>query len=131
MRIFNTGSGNFWQSKIGEQLGKLKKNPQYSKLDKDILLIIEKIGQEALPLCRHFKIWPIIELKRRELIYNWRGRGTISIPFGLGAKISYSPDPIRKSSTVAMALDREIGKQTNVIKKFLKGCFWHLFEVIP
>jgi len=130
MRVFNTGTADFWGSSIGEQLRLLRvTNLHYHLAGPVVRVLIEKFAREAMLKCRRFGIWPIIDLRSGMISFVWRGRGEVVISLK-GTKISYTPDPIRRSSTVGMLLDLT-SLQPGSLDKFVKGCFWHLLEVRP
>jgi hypothetical protein len=115
---------------IGEQLRLLRvTNLQYHLANPSTRALIEKVGREALPKCRQFGRWPIIDVRSNTAVFTWRGRGEIVIPLR-GTRLSYTPDPIRKSQTIGMVLDLTSGVSGSV-EKFVKGCLWHMLEVFP
>jgi len=129
MRVFNTGSGDFWHSRIGEQLRWLRLTvPQYHQAKLPVAALVERVARGALPACRRTRRWPDLNIRRDAVSFEWRGRGEIIVALN-GLRIAYSPDPIRKSGTFAMVLDISSGSSS--IDKFLRGCLWHLFEVLP
>ena len=131
MRVFNTGAIDFWGSMIGEQLRLLKlTNLQYHLTSRSVRDLIEKVAKDALPKCRRFGKWPILDVRRGAVTFTWRGRGEVAISTD-GAKIAYTPDPIRRSNTIGMVLDLTSATQSGSIDKFIKGCLWHVLEVYP
>lgn len=130
MRVFNTGAGDFWRSRIGERLRWLKlTNSQYHRAKGPVVALVEKIARAMLLQCRRFNQWPTVAVRRDAVFFEWRGRGEMSITLS-GTKMVYAPDPIRKSKTFAMTLDLTIASPA-AIDKFLKGFLWHLLEARP
>jgi hypothetical protein len=131
MRVFNTGAANFWNSTIGEQLRLLKvTNRQFYQVNTFVRLLIEKIGKEVMPKCRQLGHWPCLDIQNGSLVFVWRGRGEICVSLK-GTKISYIPDPIRKSTTIGMMFDLTSNTHSGSIEKFIKNCLGHLLEVLP
>jgi hypothetical protein len=129
MRIFNTGAGDFWRSKIGERLRWLRlTTPQYYQVKAPVAILVEKVARGILPACRRHGNWPDIGIRRGMVSFEWRGRGEIAVSLS-GLKVSYTPDPIRRSKTISMVFDASSGLLS--VDKYLKGCIWHLFEVQP
>lgn len=130
MRVFNTGTADFWHNPIGEQLRLLRvTNLHYHLINPSTRALIEQIGREAAFKCQRIGQWPFISLRNNAVVYTWRARGEIVIPMK-GTRLSYAPDPIRRSQTVGMVLDLTSGTPGSV-EKFIKGCLWHMLEVFP
>ncbi len=128
MRVFNTGSGGFWSSQLGQQLRFLRLvNPQYHRARPVVLALVEKVAHLVLPHCRRHGNWPKIDVRQNMVTMEWRARGELTVALD-GSRLSYTPDPIRKSSTLGMVLDLSGGPN---IERFLKGVCWHLLEVRP
>lgn len=131
MRVFNTGAIDFWSSIIGEQLRLLKLiNLQYCLTSRSVRDLIEKVAKNALPKCRRFGKWPILDMRKGAITFTWRNRGEVVISTN-GSKISYTPDPIRRSNTINMILDLTLATQSGSIEKFINGCLWHILEIYP
>ena len=100
MRVFNTGAASFWTSMIGEQLRLLKvTNLQYHLAGPATRALVERIAREMLPKCRQTGRWPLIDVRAGMVNMVWRGRGEVTISLR-GTRISYAPDPIRRSTTI-------------------------------
>lgn len=129
MRVFNTGAGDFWRSRIGEQLRWLKlTTPSYHQARSAVVALVEQVARGVLPACRRTGRWPDINVRRGAVSFEWRGRGEIAVSLS-DPKLSYTPDPIRKSNTIGMVLN--ISGRSPPVGRFLKGCLWHLLEVRP
>jgi hypothetical protein len=130
MIIFNANEGNFWYSRIGQQLRLLKLSSSfYHNANIETHKLIERVGREVLIRCNKLGFWPHIGIHNRCLELLWSHRGKIEVSLN-GKKISYTPDPIRKTSTLGMVLDVS-NLQPLDLDKFIKGCLWHLFDVKP
>jgi hypothetical protein len=130
MRVFNTSASDFWRSKIGEQLRWLKlTNPQYHRAKYGVVALVEKVARAIWTRCKRAGLWPTLVVRKNAVVFDWRARGTIEVVLD-GTRLSYSPDPIRRSSTLGMILDL-VSCSPESIDKFLKGCLWHLLEVRP
>lgn len=130
MLVLNTGAADFWGSMIGEQLRLLRVTSlQYHLAGALVRALVERIAKEALPKCRRMGWWPTITVRGSWVILAWRGRGEVAVSLK-GDRMSYTPDPIRKSSTIGMVLDLASG-QPGSVDKFVKGCLWHMLEVLP
>lgn len=129
MRVFNTGTANFWTSVIGEQLRLLRLTDQrYHLAGIDAKALIEQVAHKALPVCNRWGLWPLITVRGMSVVFSWRARGEISVALD-GTQVSYVPDPIRRSGTVAMVF--MVNASNPGMEKFLRGAFWHLLEVRP
>lgn len=130
MRVFNTGAGDFWHSEIGKQLRLLRLiYPQYHRAAREIQALAEAVSRQMLPQCRRFGKWPKLDVRNGALVFDWAARGEVLLALG-GKRLSYTPDPIRRSNTVAMVIDPS-ACLPEAIDKFLRGALWHLLEVRP
>jgi hypothetical protein len=128
MRILNTGTADFWRSRIGEQLRWLRlTDSRYHRAQRPVVALVERLARAMLAQCRRLGQWPSVGVRGGTVSFEWRGRGELAVPLD-GTRISYTPDPIRESGIVGMVLP--LGSP-QLVEKFLHHCLWHVLEAHP